>query len=71
MTADRTTFMTVEELAAAKQHVNAVLASGILDQHERAHLIEVRTVPRMPSCARAGKNPDRCGGRRTCPLLEG
>jgi hypothetical protein len=42
VTADRTTFMTVEELAAAKQHVNAVLASGILDQHERAHLIEVR-----------------------------
>lgn len=42
MIASRTTFMTADDLAAVKQHVNAVLASGILNQHERGHLIEVR-----------------------------
>lgn len=42
MTADRTAFLSVEDLAAVKQHVNAVLASGLLNQHERAHMTEVR-----------------------------
>jgi hypothetical protein len=35
MTTDRTTFLSVEELATAKGHVNAVLASGVLNQNER------------------------------------
>ena len=43
MTTDRTTFLSVEELATAKQHVNAVLASGVLNQNERTHMVELRT----------------------------
>lgn len=43
MTADRTALYSVDDLAAASQHVNAVLASGMLNQHERSHLLEVRT----------------------------
>lgn len=43
MTTDRTTFLSVKELATAKQHVNAVLASGVLHQDERTHMVELRT----------------------------
>lgn len=43
MTADRTALYSVDDLTTARQHVNAVLASGMLDQHERSHLLEVRT----------------------------
>lgn len=43
MTADRTALYSVDDLAAVNQHVKAVLASGVLDQHERSHLLEVRT----------------------------
>jgi len=35
-------FLSVEDLTAVKQQVNAVLASGVLNQHERSHLIGVR-----------------------------
>lgn len=42
MTADRTTLYSIDDLTAARQHVNAVLASGVLNQHERSHLLEVK-----------------------------
>lgn len=43
MTADRTALYSIDDLTAARQHVNAVLASGVLNQHERSHLLEVKT----------------------------
>jgi hypothetical protein len=42
VTADRTALYSVDDLSAAHQHVNAVLASGALNRHERSHLLEVR-----------------------------
>lgn len=42
MTANRTAFYSIEDLATANQHVKAVLASGVLSPHERSHLIEVK-----------------------------
>jgi AMMECR1 domain-containing protein len=43
VTADRTALYSIDDLTKARQHVNAVLASGVLDQHERSHLLEVKT----------------------------
>ncbi len=43
MTADRTALYSIDDLTAARQHVSAVLASGVLNQHERSHLLEVKT----------------------------
>ena len=42
MTVDRTAFSSIDDLTTVKQHVNGVLASGVLNPHERAHLLEVR-----------------------------
>jgi hypothetical protein len=40
--AERTPFYSIEDLAAASRYVSAVLASGLLGPHERAHMIEVK-----------------------------
>jgi hypothetical protein len=42
VTTDRTALYSIDDLEIASQHVNAVLASGVLNQHERSHLFEVK-----------------------------
>jgi hypothetical protein len=43
VTTDRTALYSIDDLTEARQHVNAVLAAGVLNHHERSHLLEVKT----------------------------